>query len=107
MKICPKCRRQTDSDRCDSCSIIFAEYEQNKTAQTAMVYKLISAGDLEKAKVLAHELAEKFPDSRSDFILLTSNINRDISIAEKYRQAKELYHQGDYREACLLLRTAL
>ena len=104
MKNCPKCKRQTSGERCDSCNIVFAEYEQKKQEQTGQIYRLISAGELEKAKELALRLSNEFPDSKGDFILLISNINRDLSIADKYRQAQELFSKGEHSEAVLLLR---
>ena len=104
MKICPKCKRRTGDERCDNCQLVFAEYEQRKQEETAQVYKLISSGELESAKDLAQTLSNEFPDSRSDFILLISNINRDLNIAGKYRQAKELFNQGEHDKAALLLR---
>jgi tetratricopeptide (TPR) repeat protein len=104
MKICPKCKRRTGDERCDNCQLVFAEYEQKKQEETAQVYKLISSGELEQAKDLARNLSNEFPDSRSDFILLISNINRDLNIAGKYRQAKELLDQGEHENAAMLLR---
>ena len=104
MKLCPKCRRQCDDTGCGACSIVFAEYEQQKREQTSHVYRLISTGELEQAKELAQRLSNDFPDSKGDFILLISNINRDLSIAGKYRQAQELFSKGEYSEAVLLLR---
>ncbi|MCI5209164.1 MAG: hypothetical protein D3910_10305 [Candidatus Electrothrix sp. ATG2] len=104
MKTCPKCRQRTDSEQCPSCDLVFAEYEQKKMQKTGEVYQLISAGELVGAKELAEKLSSEFPDSRTDFILLISNINRDLNIAEKYRQAKELLEQGDHEHTALLLR---
>lgn len=68
------------------------------------MYQLISAGELLKAKELAEKLSSEFPDSRTDFILLISNINRDLNIAEKYRQAKEFFDKGEHKQTALLLR---
>jgi tetratricopeptide (TPR) repeat protein len=104
MKICPKCKRRTGDERCDNCQLVFAEYEQRKQEETAQVYKLISSGELEQAKDLAQTLSNEFPDSKGDFILLISNINRDLNIAGKYRQAQKLFDQGDYEDTALLLR---
>jgi len=104
MKLCPKCKRRTGDERCDNCQLVFAEYEQRKQEETAQVYKLISSGELEQAKDLAQTLSNEFPDSKGDFILLISNINRDLNIAGKYRQAKEQFDQGAYENAVLLLR---
>jgi tetratricopeptide (TPR) repeat protein len=104
MKICPKCKRQSNDERCDACQLVFADYERLKQEQTGQIYRLISASELEKAKELAQRLANEFPDSKGDFILLISNINRDLSIADKYRQAQALFGKGDYSEAVLLLR---
>jgi hypothetical protein len=104
MKICPKCKRRTGDAQCDACNIVFAEYEQRKQEQTAQVYKLISTGELEQAKALAQKLSDEFPDSKGDFILLISNINRDLNIAGKYLQAQALFDKGECENAALLLR---
>lgn len=104
MKICPKCRQKSDSEQCPSCHLVFTEYEQEKMRKTGEVYQLISAGELLKAKETAEKLSSDFPDSRTDFILLVSNINRDINIEGKYRQARELFEQGEHEQAALLLR---
>jgi hypothetical protein len=104
MKTCPKCKQKTDAEQCGACKIVFAEYEQRKQEQTAQVYTLISAGELEQAKQLAQSLSNEFPDSKGDFVLLISNINRDLNIADKYRQAQELFNRGEYAETILLLR---
>jgi len=104
MKICPKCRQKSDAEQCPSCNLVFADYEQEKMQKTGEVYQLISAGELLKAKDLAEEFSSEFPDSRTDFILLISNINRDINIAEKYKQAQKLFEQGEYEQTALLLR---
>ena len=104
MRVCPKCRQKTEGDQCGPCKLVFADYERQKLDQTGQVYRLISAGELEKAKELAQQLSNEFPDSKGDFILLISNINRDLSIAGKYRQAQALFSKGDYSEAVLLLR---
>ncbi len=104
MTTCPKCRQQSDGEQCPSCDLVFAEYEQEKMRKTGEVYQLISGGELLQAKKLAEQLSLEFPDSRTDFILLVSNINRDINIIEKYKQAQELLGQGDHEQVALLLR---
>ncbi|WP_339135595.1 MAG: hypothetical protein WGN25_18345 [Candidatus Electrothrix sp. GW3-4] len=104
MKTCPKCRQKTDAEQCPSCDLVFADYEREKMEKTGGVYQLISAGELLKAKELAEKLSSEFPDSRTDFILLISNINRDLNIAEKYRQAKEFFDKGEHKQTALLLR---
>ena len=104
MKNCPKCRRQCNDTQCETCNIVFAEYERRKREQTGQVYRLISTGELEQAKELAQSLSNEFPDSKGDFILLISNINRDLNIAGKYRQAQELFSKGQYSETISLLR---
>ena len=104
MEKCPRCRQKSDSEQCSSCHLVFADYEQEKMKRTGEVYQLISAGELLKAKELAEKLSSEFPDSKIDFILLISNINRDINIAEKYKQAQELFEQGEHEQAALLLR---
>ena len=104
MKTCPKCRQKTDAEQCPSCNLVFAAYEQEKMRKTGEVYQLISAGELLKAKELAEKLSSQFPESRTDFILLTSNINRDLNITEKYQQAQELFDKGEYEQITLMLR---
>ncbi|MCW5209413.1 hypothetical protein VU10_04350 [Desulfobulbus sp. US1] len=104
MKTCPRCRQKSDAEQCSSCNLVFADYEQEKMKKTGEVYQLISAGELLKAKELAEKLSSEFPDSKIDFILLISNINRDINIAEKYKQAQELFEQGEHEQTALLLR---
>jgi hypothetical protein len=104
MTRCPKCRQQTDEEQCPSCDLVFADYEQEKMRRTGEVYQLISGGELLQAKKLAEQLSAEFPESRTDFILLISNINRDLNIAEKYQQAKDLFEQGEHEQAALLLR---
>ncbi|CAK8723089.1 Tetratricopeptide repeat-containing protein [Candidatus Electrothrix laxa] len=104
MKTCPKCRQKSDAEQCPSCDLVFAEYEQKKMRKTGEVYQLISSGKLQEAKELAEQLSSEFPDSRTDFILLISNINRDLNIAKKYLQAQELFNQGEYEQTALLLR---
>jgi hypothetical protein len=104
MKTCPKCRQKSDAAQCPSCHLVFADYEREKMRKTGEVYQMISAGDLLKAKELADKLSSEFPESRTDFILLISNINRDLNIAEKYRQAQKLFDQGDHEQTALLLR---
>jgi hypothetical protein len=104
MKTCPKCKQKTEKEHCDACAIVFADYERDKRNQTGKVYQLISAGELEQAKTLAQNLSIEFPDSKGDFILLISNINRDLNITKKYQQAKDLLNQGQYDEATVLLR---
>ncbi|MGR0480805.1 MAG: hypothetical protein ACTFAL_05210 [Candidatus Electronema sp. V4] len=104
MKICPKCKQKADDGQCGACKIFFADYERQKQEQTGQIYRLISAGELEQAKELAQRLSNEFPDSKGEFILLISNINRDLNIVGKYRQAQELFSKGDYSETVLLLR---
>jgi hypothetical protein len=103
--VCPKCRtRSTDSQTCSSCGLVFAEYDREKQESIGRVFQLISSGRLTEAKAIAETLAGKFPDSQSDFLILLSNINRDISIVEKYSQARALFAEGDFSQAALLLR---
>ncbi len=104
MTRCPRCRQQSDEKQCPSCDLVFADYEQEKMRKTGEIYQLISGSELLKAKELAEQLSSEFPESRTDFILLISNINRDLNIAEKYRQAKELFEQGEHEQTALLLR---
>ncbi len=104
-KNCPKCKKTDINDiECFSCGIIFAEYKKNKQAGLAKVYGFISSGELEQAKELAEKLAKEFPDSMGDFLLLLSNINRDISIVKRYERAQEYFKQKEYDQVALLLR---
>jgi tetratricopeptide (TPR) repeat protein len=103
--VCPQCREKcSNSVSCDFCGIVFAEYESRKQESIGRVYQLISTGDLEQARETAEKLPMQFPDSKGDFLLLLSNINRDISIVERYQQALESFERGDCSEAVLLLR---
>jgi hypothetical protein len=102
--VCPKCRTRSSSTACDSCGTVFAEYERDKQESIARVYQLISTGDLEHAREIAEKLPMEFPDSKGDFLLLLSNINRDINVVERYQQALESFGRGDFSEAVLLLR---
>ncbi|WPD23578.1 MAG: hypothetical protein SD837_03245 [Candidatus Electrothrix scaldis] len=104
MKTCPKCRQKTDAEQCPSCNLVFAAYEQEKMEKTGEVYQLISAGELLKAKKMAEALSSQFPESRTDFILLISNINRDLNIAKKYQQAQKLFDKGEHEQVGLILR---
>jgi len=104
-KPCPKCRKIGNSSiECDFCGTNFEEYERQKQESIGQVYQLISAGDLNGARKLAEKLPAEFPDSKGDFLLLLSNINRDISVVERYHQALESFDRGDFSEAVLLLR---
>lgn len=103
--ICPKCRtKSAGSLACDSCGLVFAEYQQDKQESIGKVFQLISSGQLEEAKEIAQTLVARFPDSTADFVLLLSNINRDINITEKFNQALTLFEQGDFSQTGLLLR---
>ena len=103
--ICPKCRaKSSNSLDCEACDLVFADYQQDKQESIGKVFQLISSGHLEEAKTIAQTLAARFPDSTADFILLLSNINRDINITEKYQQARTLFEQGDFAQTGLLLR---
>ncbi len=103
--ICPKCRaRGTNSLDCKACGLVFADYQQDKQESIGKVFQLISCGQLEEAKTIAQTLAARFPDSTADFVLLLSNINRDINITGKYKQALTLFDQGDFAQTGLLLR---
>ncbi|MCI5221346.1 MAG: hypothetical protein D3924_01345 [Candidatus Electrothrix sp. AR4] len=104
MTTCPRCRKKTEEDKCGTCNIVFAEYAREKMERTGQVYKLISASKLQDAKELAEKLSLEFPDSKGDFVLLISNINRDLNISKKYQNAQELFNQGDYNQTVLLLR---
>lgn len=104
-RTCPKCStKNEDAATCGKCGLNFAEYEQTKLERLGEVHKLLSEGSFREAKLVAEKLPAQFPDKKTDFVLLLSNINRDISIVEKYEQAQKAYDGGDYGQACLLLR---
>jgi tetratricopeptide (TPR) repeat protein len=103
--VCPKCRAQGDGGHsCPGCGINFAEYEQQKQQDIAAVYALIGGGEFNESKKKAEQLMIDFPDGKGEFILLLSNINRDINIQEKYNQASLLFKQGKFDDVALVLR---
>ncbi len=102
--VCPLCRKKSSGLTCAFCGLTFAEYESRKQESIGRVYQLISTGDLEHAREMAEKLPMEFPDSKGDFLLLLSNINRDINIVERYHQALESCERGDFSQAVLLLR---
>jgi hypothetical protein len=102
---CPKCRAKGNNAlSCDSCGLVFSDYENNKQAAIGEVYSLISARNLTKAKTLAEKLADDYPGSKGEFVLLLSNINRDINIEKKITQATRLFDQGKFDDVTALLR---
>lgn len=102
---CPKCKAQgKNSLSCKSCGLVYAEYETDKQEAIGEVYSLIRAGKLKDAKNLAESLAGDFPDSTGEFVLLLSNINRDINIEEKLSQARLLFEKEQFNDVVLLLR---
>ena len=102
---CPKCRAKGESSlSCKSCGLVYAEYENDKQEAVGEVYSLISSGKLKDAKKLAESLADDFPDSKGEFVLLLSNINRDINIEEKLSQAHVLFEKEQFNDVALLLR---
>ncbi len=118
-KKCPKCNRQSRRpDRCDFCGTIFAKVSKvskgsivpkekpsvSKQDSIGLIYTLIRAGDLLTAKELTAELALQFPENKSDFIILQSNINRDISIVERLQQAVDAFSRQEYTTTVQLLR---
>ena len=103
--VCPKCRQKSDdSTQCTKCGINFAEYTEEKHRRLGEVSRLLEDGKFTEAKKIADRLPFDFPDNRNDFLLLLSNINRDISIVEKCRLAQKCYIDGDYVQASFLLR---
>ncbi|MHB8810866.1 MAG: hypothetical protein ACYC9M_12770 [Desulfobulbaceae bacterium] len=104
-RTCPKCStKNEDAATCGKCGLNFAEYDRTKLERLGEVHKLLSEGRFREAKLVAEKLPAQFPDKKTDFVLLLSNINRDISIVEKYELAQKAYDGGDYGQACLLLR---
>jgi len=103
--ICPKCRNKSkDTVSCDSCGIIFEKYHKDKQESFDRVSQMLSVENFEEARAAAENLTTEFPDSTSDSLLLVSNINRDINIEEKYKQALEVFDQDDFSQTLLLLR---
>ena len=104
-KNCPKCNKKNeDVAVCQRCGINFDEYETTKQEKFIEIRVLLSENKFQEAKELAEKLPTEFPDNRTDFLLLLSNINRDISIVEKYKHAKKSYDDGDFTQTSLLLR---
>ncbi len=104
-KNCPKCNKKSeDVVACQHCGINFDEYETAKQEKLIKVRVLLSENKYSEAKELAEKLPSEFPDNRTDFLLLLSNINRDISIVEKYELARKAYEEGDFSQSSLLLR---
>lgn len=104
-KICPKCNKKSDNAiDCQYCEINFDEYETAKQENLIQVRVLLSENKYQEAKELAEKLPGWFPDNRTDFLLLLSNINRDISIVEKYDHAKQAYDEGNFDQILMLLR---
>jgi tetratricopeptide (TPR) repeat protein len=102
---CHRCGNSgSDPEQCESCGLVYREYEKAKQAAIGRVYSLISSGELEAARELARQSGKEFPDSRTDFVLLLSNIERDISIVAKYEKALLAFDRGEYDQVVLLLR---
>jgi predicted translin family RNA/ssDNA-binding protein len=104
-KTCPKCnKRSEDGLSCQHCDINFDEYETSKQEKLIEVRVLLSENKYDAARELAENLPGQFPDNRTDFLLLLSNIKRDISIVDKYEQANNAYDEGDFSRTSMLLR---
>lgn len=105
-KNCPKCNKKNeDTDGvCRHCGINFDEYETAKQEKFIEIRVLLSENRFHEAKALAEKLPMEFPDNRTDFLLLLSNINRDISIVEKFEHAQKAYEGGDFKQVSLILR---
>ena len=102
---CPKCnQKNTDETECSKCGINFQEYESLKHQKLGEVYSLLSESKFIEAKQIAENLPLEFPDNRSDFLLLLSNISRDISIVEKCDQARKCFDENDCSQALFILR---
>jgi hypothetical protein len=102
---CPFCRHKADrTDRCSSCGTEFETYERRKQEQLAAICNLLNDGRFSEAKEIAKTLPAEFPDNRNDFLLLLSNISRDISIVEKCELAVAAMAEEDYARAAQLLR---
>ena len=104
-RTCPKCNKKSENEiECQHCSLNFDEYETAKQEKLIRVRVLLSENKYTEAKELAEKLPGWFPDNRTEFLLLLSNINRDISIVDKYEQAKQSYDEGNFDQVALLLR---
>lgn len=104
-KTCPKCgTKGPDATACSRCGLNFANYARAKLEKLGEVHGLLSESKFHEAKQLAEKLPALFPDNKTDFVLLLSNINRDISIVDKYEQAQKAFAEGDYAQVSLLLR---
>ncbi len=104
-KTCPKCNKKSeDLIVCSSCGLNFEEHEVSKQEKLLEIHTLLSESKYQEAKEIAEKLPLQFPDNKTDFILLLSNINRDISIVGKSDLAHEAYQKGDYAQASFLLR---
>ena len=102
---CPFCRHRNESSpECSKCGTNFESYELRKQEQIAHVCNLLDENRFVEAKDIAQNLPAEFPDNRSDFLLLLSNISRDISIVEKCDQAQKALAEFDYGRVTLLLR---
>jgi hypothetical protein len=102
---CPKCNlKKDDPVRCSGCGIRYGEYETQKHQKLGEVYRLLSENKFADARRITEKLPLEFPDNRGDFLLLLSNINRDISIIEKCELAQQSCDNGDYARASFLLR---
>jgi hypothetical protein len=103
--ICPYCRNQEESTvQCSRCGTNFESYEQRKQEQLSRVCSLLTEYRFQEAREIAQTLPTEFPDNRSDFLLLLSNISRDISIVDKCEQAEKAMAAGDHTRASLVLR---
>ena len=104
-KICPKCKQNSEDEfECKQCGINFEEYEFSKQEKLREVRILLGESKFREAKELAETLPALFPDNQSEFLLILSNINRDISIVEKCEQAQKEIDEGNYSQATFLLR---
>lgn len=102
---CPKCNRPSDDPAvCSVCGLDFNQYAAQKHERLGEVSRLLTEGKFAEAKEIAVHLPQDFPDNRNDFLLLLSNINRDISIVDKCELAKQCCDDGDYVQASFLLR---
>ena len=104
-KTCPKCRKKIEDEfECKHCGINFEEYEFTKQEKLREVRILLGESKFKEAKVLAETLPAQFPDNQRDFLLILSNINRDISIVEKCELARQEIEKGNFSQATFLLR---
>ena len=104
-KTCPKCKQKVESEfECTRCGINFEKYEFSKQEKLREVRILLGESKFKEAKQLAETLPALFPDNQGEFLLILSNINRDISIVAKCELTQKAIDDSNYSQATFLLR---